>query len=79
MLALFGVDHAERNGHHYFRGLSAWPTSVQKAALAAHGDLYEWHDQGFATLRVRDGAICLQTVVNVPFGVAPLYSLTQQD
>ena len=40
MMALLGIEHVERNGHHYYRGLSMFPRDWQEATLAAHGDLY---------------------------------------
>ena len=68
-LASFGVTHAERNGHHYFRGLSMYPADVQESVLQAHGDLYARHERGFATLNVQRGAIRVGSVVDAPFGV----------
>jgi hypothetical protein len=41
LAATLGLEHVERNGHHYHRGLSYLPAGQQQAALAAHGDLYE--------------------------------------
>ncbi len=38
--AALGVTSVERNGHHYFKGLSAWPAAVQAHVLAKHCDLY---------------------------------------
>lgn len=38
--AALGVTSVERNGHHYFKGISAWPTAVQAHVLAKHGDVY---------------------------------------
>ena len=38
--AALGVTSVERNGHHYFKGLSAWPAAVQAHVLAQHGDVY---------------------------------------
>ncbi|MBC7369795.1 MAG: hypothetical protein H7343_23770 [Undibacterium sp.] len=38
--AALGVTSVERNGHHYFKGLSAWPAAVQAHVLAKHGDVY---------------------------------------
>ena len=48
MMALLGIEHVERNGHHYYRGLSMWPEDWQADMLAAHGDLYARHRGGFA-------------------------------
>ena len=51
MMALLGIEHVERNGHHYYRGLSMFPRDWQEAMLPAHGDLYARHAGGFACLR----------------------------
>jgi hypothetical protein len=71
--ATIGAEHVERNGHHYFRGLSAFPAAVQETLLEAHGDLYRRHEDGFVTLDIGDGRIELGTTVDAPFGVDPLY------
>ena len=41
VVASLGVRSVERNGHHYFAGLSAFPRAVQQQILTHHGDLYE--------------------------------------
>jgi hypothetical protein len=41
LAATLGLEHVERNGHHYHRGLSYLPREQQQAVLAAHSDLYE--------------------------------------
>jgi len=69
-LAALGIEHAERNGHHYFAGLSQFPAAVQEAALRDHGDLYARHRDGFPTVRVVGGEIEIGSVVDAPFGVA---------
>jgi hypothetical protein len=66
--ANFGIPHVERNGHHYFRGLSMFPKETQEAVLSCHGDLYRRHELGFATLRIEEGRIDLGSVVDAPFG-----------
>jgi len=73
MVALLGIEHVERNGHHYYRGLSLWPADWQDAALAAHGDLYTRHRDGFACLNIRGGRVALGSVNTAPLGVAPLF------
>jgi hypothetical protein len=73
MMALLGIKHVERNGHHYFRGLSPWPKEWQDATVAAHGDLYTWHPDGFASLKICAGRLDLDSVNAAPFGVAPLF------
>ena len=72
MMGLLGIDHVERNGHHYFRGLSMWPEAWQETVLADHADLYHRHGRGFVAPRVDDGHFDLTTVHAAPFGVAPL-------
>ncbi len=73
MMSLLGIEHVERNGHHYFRGLSTWLEEWQREIVSAHGDLYELHAQEFAALRIRNGRIELGSVNAAPFGVAPLF------
>jgi hypothetical protein len=73
MMALLGIEHVERNGHHYYRGLSLWPTDWQDAVLAAHGDLYARHSDGFACLRIHEGRVALGSVNTGPLGVSPLF------
>jgi hypothetical protein len=73
MMALVGVTHVERNGHHYYRGLSMFPKDWQQAALDGHGDLYRRHEQGFAALRISAGRVDLGSVNAAPFGVAPAF------
>jgi hypothetical protein len=76
MMALFGIDHVERNGHHYYRGLSMLPDEWQEAALSAHPDVYTTHPDGFACLRIRDGRLQLGSMNDAPFGVQPLLELS---
>lgn len=66
--ASLGLTHSERNGHHYFRGLSAFPGEVQDEVLRVHGDLYAREAGGFASLRVEHGAIRTGSVMAAPFG-----------
>jgi hypothetical protein len=72
MMALLGIRHVERNGHHYYRGLSMFPADWQQAMLTAHGDLYSRHPGGFACLQIHDGRLRLGSANAAPFGVEPL-------
>ena len=65
-----GIPHAERNGHHYFAGLSQFPPAIQRAAQAAHADLYEPHADGFPVPRIRAGCTAIGSVIAAPFGLA---------
>jgi len=76
MMALLGIEHVERNGHHYYRGLSMFPPDWQKAVLAAHGDLYTAHGQDFAHLEIKNGKLQLASTNAAPFGVQPLPDLS---
>lgn len=68
--AMLGVGHVERNGHHYFRGLSMWAPEVQGIVMETHGDLYSRHEAGFPTLKIRGGMMGLASVNAAPFGCA---------
>lgn len=70
VMQLLGIKHVERNGHHYFPGLSAYPEEVQSAALDQHGDLYRSHQGKFPSLDIRDGRIDVGSVARAPFGTA---------
>lgn len=70
VMATLDMGHVERNGHHYFRGLSMLPSDVQEAVLDQHPDLYTRHEDGFPTLDIQDGEIALGSVVDAPFGHA---------
>ncbi|MCB9881798.1 MAG: hypothetical protein H6834_08420 [Planctomycetes bacterium] len=60
-MSALGMEHVERNGHHYFRGLEHLPGAESEALLKLHGDLYERRD-GLAQLRVQDGWLDLSSV-----------------
>ena len=71
MMALLGITHVERNGHHYFRGLSAFPQRVQEGTLLMHEDLYErreYQGETFPTLRIQEGQVEVGSVNEAPFG-----------
>ena len=74
MVALLGIPHAERNGHHYFRGLSMFPEDLW-SDLAQPG-LHHRPDQ-FPTLHIRHGALDLASVNQAPFGTDTLLDSTR--
>ncbi len=60
-IQLLGLPHAERNGHHYFRGLAHLPAAEMESALTHHSDLY--HRTGEqAQLRIDHGALNLASI-----------------
>lgn len=66
-LAALGIDHAEKNGHHYYHGLDHLPRVEQMAALTAHPDLYEEREDS-VFLRIQDGSIQLGSVHGPGYG-----------
>ena len=68
--AALGIQSVERNGHHYFRGLSMFPPAIQKAVSDHHADLYKLMPAGWPSLRIEHGEISLASVNAAPFGVA---------
>jgi L-alanine-DL-glutamate epimerase-like enolase superfamily enzyme len=72
MVAALGIDHVERNGHHYFAGLSMFPSDEQDRMLQHHPDLYRRHERGYAALNPSSGQLQLGSVGAAPFGVGYL-------
>jgi len=70
VVATLGITHAERNGHHYFAGLSQFPQSIQREILHWHGDLYARHLDGFPVVSVKGGRVDIGSLVEAPFGTA---------
>lgn len=70
VVASLGITHVERNGHHYFAGLSQFPSAEQQRTLAHHSDLYSGMPHGFPALQIVDGKINVGSVVDAPFGMA---------
>jgi len=58
LVALLGLEHVERNGHHYVNGMAALPPAEQDAFLAAHPDLYV-RSHGAVRLRIEGGTVAL--------------------
>ena len=78
MVAALGIDHVERNGHHYFAGLSMFSQEVQSTMLSHHGDLYHQRDT-FVALAPQRGELSLRSVNEAPFGLEPTLDLEQFD
>jgi hypothetical protein len=60
----------ERNGQHYFAGLSMWPRPLQERMLQRHGDLYHAGPGGQASVRIDQGRLAVDSLLAAPFGVA---------
>ncbi|RYF75304.1 MAG: mandelate racemase, partial [Comamonadaceae bacterium] len=66
LAALLGLDHCERNGHHYVDGFGDAPAGEQSAFAAAHPDLYE-SSAGRPRLRIESGRIAIGSLAGVGF------------
>ncbi len=69
LAATLGLEHVERNGHHYHPGLNYLPVEQQRAALAAHGDLYA-EQHGRVAPRLVDGRFEIGSLQCIGFGFA---------
>lgn len=69
LAATLGIDHAERNGHHYFAGLAPFPAGFRKHALDHHPDLYRAGPDGVPRLDIDDGTVSVDGVAEAPYGV----------
>jgi hypothetical protein len=67
--ANLGIASVERNGHHYFRGLTMSPPPLQQQVQKAHPDVYRIHEKGFPTVNIRDGSLDVSSTVAAPFGI----------
>jgi len=69
LAATLGLEHVERNGHHFHRGLSYLPQDEQQAALAAHGDFYS-EQNGVIAPHIHDGRFDIASLQCPGFGFA---------
>ncbi|MGH6929752.1 MAG: hypothetical protein ACREEV_15650 [Dongiaceae bacterium] len=68
-VALLGIPHVERNGHHYFFGLDHLTREEQAAALAGHPDLYARFGKS-VVLRIQNGRLALGSIQGPGMGFA---------
>jgi hypothetical protein len=75
LASLLGLNHLERNGHHYVRGMEALPDLEQKAFLNAHPDLYT-SDGDLVRLQIQQGVLEIGSLACPGFASAaePLWS-----
>ncbi len=64
-LSTLGISHAERNGHHYFRGLSHLSRDKQNEAVAALPQLYT-EENNLARLQITNGEIDVAALHQMP-------------
>jgi len=70
VVAALGIPHVERNGHHYFAGLSMFPAPIQNQTARDHPDLYQREASGLLALQPRRGQLQLNSVNAAPLGVS---------
>lgn len=58
LVALLGITHSERNGHHYGGGFGDAPAGEQAAFVQAHPDLYDTSGR----LRIVDGVLNIDSL-----------------
>ena len=66
--AALGIDSVERNGHHYFAGLSQFGNTVQQQILDHHSDLYHRSAAGWPTINIQQGTLNLTSINQGPLG-----------
>ena len=66
--AALGNASVERNGHHYFSGLSAFSRATGERLLEAHADLFRRSPAGWPTVRIERGWMTVGSVNRAPFG-----------
>lgn len=69
LVATLGLEHVERNGHHYHPGLTYLPEAQRRAALAAHGDFYA-EQHGIISPHPEGGKLNIGSLQCVGFGFA---------
>ena len=69
VVAALGIPHVERNGHHYFAGLSMFPEPIQKQTARDHPDLYHRDASGLLALQSSAGQLQLDSINAAPLGL----------
>jgi hypothetical protein len=69
LAATLGLEHVERNGHHYHPGLTYLPEAQRRAALAAHPDFYV-EEHGIIGPHIIDGRFRIGSLQCEGFGFA---------
>lgn len=68
VMSSLGINHVERNGHHYFAGLSVYPKDLQEKICLAHPDIYSFGQLDFPSLIINNGLISLDSLTRSAFG-----------
>ncbi len=67
LMASLGIEHVERNGHHYFRGLDHLPATEAEQIQLAHPDLYR-REQNTTALSINNGWLNVESLNSPGFG-----------
>ena len=78
LVAWLGLDHVERNGHHYVDGMAALPVGERRAFAALHPTLYAHSDEA-VRLRIVDGQIDLSSSNAIGFATGRVGAAIQWD
>jgi hypothetical protein len=79
VIASLGIEHAERNGHHYVRGLSFLTQREQELALREFPQLYERTSEGLLRLAIRDGSIDASDICAKAYGTPPEFDFDELE
>lgn len=77
VMAALQIGDVERNGHHYFKGLSMFPYSVQEKVATVYPALYTMREEGYASLQIRDGRLDVEMLLGSGFGCAIDFDLDE--
>lgn len=68
--AALGNESVERNGHHYFNGLSIFDQAIQDDTLESFPGMYTRDSEGVARLDIRNGQLSIEELNDLPFGTS---------
>jgi hypothetical protein len=67
LVAALGLEHVEKNGHHFMPGLDYLPLKDQQAALASHDDFYQQQGDSIGP-RIEQGKFQVESLGCAGFG-----------
>ena len=67
LVAALGLEHVEKNGHHFMPGLEYLPAADQQAALASHSDFYEAQGDSVGP-RIENGCFQINSINSSGYG-----------
>lgn len=76
LVAFLGIDHVERNAHHFIDGFNGRPVAEAEAFLSAHPDLYI-RQKGGVRLRIVQGRVAIASLDAPGFGTGVVPDLSQ--